>query len=84
MVSLGIHLATMELIHTFYKRPEDVYFDSPKWLQHFMKPLFYCPTCMASIWGTIWHFYFEGSIDFWIPVVFAVSFVNTLFAKWTN
>ena len=84
VISVVIHLAVMEFIYTFYGIPENMFLDAPKWLQNVCKPLFYCPTCMASFWGTTLHFSLGGDVISWIPVVFAVAFLNTIFAKWVS
>ena len=84
IVSVGVHLAIMELIYTFYDAPENVYLNAKKWQTYLMKPLFYCPTCMASIWGTTLHFYFNGSLIEWPVVILAVAYFNTLLNKWVS
>lgn len=84
IVSVGVHLAVMELIYTFYDAPENVYLNAKKWQGYLMKPLFYCPTCMASVWGTLLHFYFGGDFITWIPVIFGVAYFNTLLNKWAS
>jgi len=95
MVSVGAHLAAMELIATFICDPDylfyskdgkDVMFQSnrDKFLERWSKPLFLCPTCMASVWGTTLHFALGGDAAYWIPVVLAVAFTNTLLNKWVS
>lgn len=84
IVSVGVHLAIMELIYTFYDAPENVYLNAKKWQGYLMKPFFYCPTCMASIWGTTLHFIFGGTFIEWIPVIFGVAYFNTLLNKWVS
>ena len=83
-VTIGAHLAAMELIWTFVKDPDQLYSELSGKVQKALKPLLYCPTCMASVWGTSLHFLLGGSVTYWIPTVFAVAFVNTLFNKWVN
>lgn len=53
-----------------FERPADLMEKLlPRWL---CKPLFICPACMASIWGTgIW-FYCGGSLRDWPLYVFAL------------
>lgn len=84
IVSVGAHLAIMELIYTFYDAPENVYLNAKKWQTYLMKPLFYCPTCMASIWGTVLHFALGGSFVEWLPVILGVAYFNTLLNKWVS
>lgn len=83
-ITVGAHLAAFELIYTFIKDPDELYAEWSKPVQRLTKPLFYCPTCMASVWGTSLHFILGGSVATWIPVVLACAFVNTLFNKWVN
>jgi len=41
------------------------------------KPLILCCACMASVWGTIiYWWFFANSIEEWILVVVAASYVN--------
>lgn len=83
-IIVGTHLAVRALIHEFIDDPDTVYSKLTPFWQTWSKPLGYCPTCMASIHGTIWHFYFGGGVEYWIPVVLALAFVNTLFNKWVH
>jgi hypothetical protein len=83
-VTVGAYLAAKELIFTFIKDPDELYGELSEPAQKLVKPLFYCPTCMASVWGTSLHFIFGGDFDTWIPVVLASAFVNTLFNRWVN
>lgn len=83
-VTVGVHVAAMELIYTFIQDPDEWFADQSKVAQKLLKPLIYCPTCMASVWGTSLHFLLGGSFTYWIPTVFAVAFVNTLFKKWVS
>jgi len=92
MITVGAHLAIMELITTFFCDPDylfysrndkDVMFQSnrDRFFEKWSKPLFLCPTCMASVWGTTLHFGLGGELAYWIPVVLAVAFTNTLLNK---
>lgn len=56
-----------------------------------MKPIFDCPICMASVWGTIWFFAgLEITFDidlplrFYVPYVFCLCGMNTIIQKLTN
>jgi|694.fasta_scaffold11621_12 hypothetical protein len=84
LVSVGFHLAVMELIFTFYGNPENFYLSLIKLHQKLSKPLWYCPTCMASVWGTIGHFYLDGELYLWPVTVLSVAFLNTLLNKWVS
>ncbi len=45
-----------------------------------LKPIFLCPPCMASLWGsTVW-FIFGGDLIFWVPFVLALSGLNRIVA----
>lgn len=83
-IIVGTHLAIQALIHEFIGDPDAVYERFTPFWKSLAKPLGYCPTCMASIHGTFWHFYFDGAVATWIPVVLALAFVNTLFNKWVR
>lgn len=83
-IIVGTHLAIQELLNTFVADPDLIYDRLPPFWKTWAKPLGFCPTCMASIHGTAWHFYFGGSIEHWIPVVLALAFVNTLLNRWVN
>ena len=84
IIIVGAHLAIRGLIHAKGIDPDVYYASLSKFWQFWSKPLWACPTCMASIHGTFWHFYFDGGIYYWIPTVLALTFVNTLFNKWVN
>ena len=84
IIIVGTHLAAQALIHEFVDEPSTVFSKLTPFWQRWSKPLCYCPTCMASIHGTFWHFYFDGGVYYWIPTVLALAFVNTLFNKWVN
>ena len=84
VISVGAHLAIMELIYTFYDAPENIYLNAKKWQTYLMKPLFYCPTCMASVWGTTLHIILGGSLIEWIPTILGVAYFNTLLNKWAS
>ena len=71
LVSVGFHLAVMELIFTFYGNPEQFYLSLSKLHQKLSKPLWYCPTCMASVYGTI---------AYWGDVIIANQPVDALTA----
>jgi hypothetical protein len=84
MTAMGFHLAAMELIYTFYCDPEQFYLSLTKRWKRISKPIWYCPTCMASVWGTIGHFYLGGELYLWPVTVLSVAFLNTLLNKWVS
>jgi len=84
IITVGAHVAIMELIYTFHDAPENMYLKAKEWQTHLMKPLFYCPTCMASVWGTILYWAFGGDVYHYVPTIFAVAYLNTLLNKWVS
>lgn len=84
LITVGAHLAAMELIATFYVDPDEFYSWQTKMGKSVLKPLIYCPTCMASVWGTSLHFILGGDVFSWIPTILAVAFTNTLLNKWAS
>lgn len=83
-VTVGGHIAIGKLLEELYKDPEWIYIDAKPWQKHLIKPMFYCPTCMASVWGTTLHFYFGGTLHDWIPVCFALAFTNRTLNRVSN
>jgi thymidine kinase len=81
LVIVGANIAIKELIDSFWTDPFELYQSLPKWAKHLSKPTWYCPTCMASVWGTMIHFYLGGSLVDWPLVVLSLAFVNTYFAQ---
>jgi len=75
-VTVGAHLAFIELWFTRYES------EPPK--HWWLKPLATCPTCMASVWGTLMHFIIVGDVATWPLFVLASAFTNTLFNRWTS
>lgn len=48
----------------------------PQWLS---KPLFLCPTCMSSIWGTLFWFATGNELTLWYVVgIFSLAGVNSI------
>jgi hypothetical protein len=41
--------------------------------EHFLKPVFTCPCCMASVWGTTIWFLTGGDVYYWPFFVIALS-----------
>lgn len=41
-------------------------------------PIFGCPVCYASFWGTTLHFTMDGSLKMWLPVIVSVAFMNSM------
>jgi hypothetical protein len=75
---VGTYLAIAEFIWTFKKKEVD---DYKGW---YLKPLFTCVTCMASVWGSIYYVLLSG-YDFnfieWALTCIACAYVNTLLYK---
>lgn len=46
--------------------------------EYAQKPLYTCPACMASIWGTALWFYFGGDLTMWPVFVLALSGFNRI------
>lgn len=60
---LGFHKLIEYLIfHFTEKELVDIYENNTKWLI-ILKPLFLCPPCMTSIWGTGLYFLMYGYFD---------------------
>lgn len=50
-----------------------------KWLPVMLqKPLYDCPACMSSIWGSIIWFSTGGDLIWWVPFVFALCGLNRI------
>jgi hypothetical protein len=77
--AIGAHVAAEELAYTFTDGQKDICAVLPwKWA----KPIITCPPCMASVWGTVGHFYLGGEVWLWPVAVLSVAFTNTLFKRW--
>lgn len=64
----------------FYKIADNLEVRLKRWLS---KPLFLCPVCMSSIWGTYFFFYFDQSgIMNLITFIMAVAGVNYLIIEY--
>lgn len=54
--------------------------DKPKYL----KPVIFCAPCMASIWGTVFFWFYQISIPIeyplfvWTPSLFAIALLNMI------
>lgn len=99
---VGVHLAIKELLNHFkgvdidqiYEETHEVTDDIrlvKTWITHLVKPLFYCVTCMSSIWGTFFYIllapqvYFGWSLVAWyIPTIFMVALFGTWIYKLFN
>lgn len=53
----------------------ELYFEFDNWICELWKPIWGCPTCMASIWGIIsYSIFYEYSINtLWILPLFIIS-----------
>lgn len=83
-ITIGTYFAVQEWMHTFGVDPDEYWTDLPTWGRFISKPIWYCPTCMCSIHGTIWHFYLGGEVWSWIPTVLGVCLVNVLIVRIAN
>lgn len=74
---VGMHLSTHEgEINSWVDK---LFGNLPEWIK---KPLYDCPTCMASVHSTYVYWYiYNGTEENWIrylPYIFALSALNTL------
>lgn len=72
---IGIELDNFwNSIHYVWKKPR---FISRRW-KLILKPLFACPACMASIWGTLifWIVFPYMGFMFWIPFCVCLCGLN--------
>lgn len=87
-VTVGAHIAIKELIWNYYlsigftpltaeHELETMYATAP-W---YLKPLFVCVTCMASVWGFSFHFFLHGEPSMFPVTILGCAFLNTLFYK---
>jgi len=88
-VIVGAHLAITELINFYLVEKklmnlDNWYYQLTKLQKTLSKPLFMCPTCMASVWGIPLYFIFGCSLAWFIPSIFAIAFTNTLLNKWVS
>jgi hypothetical protein len=84
IVTMGFHVVANQLYFEFHGDPSLNYHQWHKWKRIIYKPLWYCPTCMASVHGTFWHFILGGSLTWWLPTLLIVALFNTLINKWVN
>ena len=89
IITVGGHLVITELLnfHLYEKSLNTIeswYHNLTTFQKTLVKPLFMCPTCMASVWGIPLYFTFGGSIDWFIPSILAIAFFNTLLNKWVS
>ena len=90
MMCMGLHFAIVEFIWTFKDSEEEfntIMADS-HWIN---KPLWRWPTCMASMWGTIFHFTSRwlltgtvtaDDVTWWPFAILIIAYLNTQFKKW--
>lgn len=85
MCCVGWHIASNSLLHDFTgKDYSDYWPDLKRWQKNIIKPLGGCPTCMASVCGTIGHFYLGGSLEMWPVTVLSLAYLNTQLNKWAH
>ena len=74
-------------VHAIFEYPF-IFWRQGEWLDRYIpkmirKPLYRCPVCMSSIWGTYFFLYSDQSgIMNWIVFVFAVCGVNFLIVEY--
>jgi hypothetical protein len=82
---VGWHVATDTLLHHVTGKGWSDHWDGFTQAQKtVLKPLAACPTCMASVCGTIGHFYLGGELWAWPVTVLAVAYLNTLLIRWVE
>jgi hypothetical protein len=82
---VGWHVATDTILHHVTGKGWGDHWDGfTKWQKTVLKPLAACPTCMASICGTVGHFYLGGELWAWPVTVLAVAYLNTLLIRWVE
>lgn len=70
-----------------YYGPEYNRSERPLWQKFIMKPLFYCPLCMSSLWGSVCFFLILNGRDLqlWIlhcVVCAAIVYILTEIIEW--
>ena len=96
---VGLHLVIDELLQHFTGWTSAEWYDETHealpdgvfkktWHTHLAKPTFYCVTCMASVWGSIFYVmiapsaYFGAELFGWyIPTIMMVALFNTIIKK---
>ena len=89
---VGLHMAVVEFIFTFKDSDEEfnTIMSESHWIN---KPLWRCPTCMASVWGTLFFFaarwlatgaVVSDDVRWWPFALLAIAFTNTIFKKWAG
>lgn len=82
---IGFHVIIEYLVDHFFKMTiSDVYDKySGKWQLTIIKPLFLCPLCMTSIWGTSLYFLMYGYFDIqcYVFTIGLVGLSNYLISK---
>lgn len=101
---VGVHMAIKELVSSLTAHDIDTLYEDTyevvdsrlplirkTWKTHLAKPLFYCVTCMSSVWGTFFYVmlapqvYFGFSLVVWyLPTIFMVALFGTWIFKLFN
>ena len=77
-------------VGTFFRGPRSEDDEEETLREYLMRPIFDCPICMSSVWGTIGFFaldYFFGvhlPYKLLIPYVLALCGLNTILVKFTT
>jgi hypothetical protein len=99
---LGVHLTIDEILQHFTGWTSAEWYDETHeclgdgafkktWITHLAKPLFYCATCMASIWGSFFYvciapMHHQGVtlLAWYVPTIAMVALFNTVIYKLFN
>lgn len=101
LACVGTHVVLKELVGHFTTQDLDGWYAStfneegeftkPTLLTHASKPLFYCVTCMASVWGTFYYILLAPIhlrewelVLCYVPTLMIVALLNTYIYKQFN
>ena len=84
---LGIHKSTREgmifgfIENTLYCKVHSIFkadYQEENWINWIWKPLFDCPTCMSSFWGTVYYYiaYNQFVLTHYFVFIFALCGLN--------
>lgn len=84
----GLHTVVDNLLHTFTGFDLNAWWyrlNEPNWL----KPIIFCPICMASVWGTIFYIAWGAvymidpvtHVMAWLPSLFAIAGINYVITR---
>lgn len=100
---VGLHIAIKELVEHFTGKTIDEYYSETykqvdwtdahvlrkTWKTHLSKPLYYCVTCMSSIWGTFFYVLlapraYSDLFVWYLPTIFMTALFSTWIYKLFN